>query len=553
MIEGCKIDLFPHSLLLDEIYKKEFPLRVVSPASTLFDGQKRLYLYAANASEKEDWLFALRQGAQAASPPAPKDVDPSEEESGEDAHSLNSFSAKATAAIRNDPKIADAIFMERLNRYVRAPSMDTSTQWLNAIAGRLFFNMFRSNDLERFFRKKFERKAATIPKPFFLGDLVLKSVFAGQSLPMFSRGQLHSVTNEGELLVSVDIMYPGGFRMQIETEIRWEIPKVKTIVVPIVMSIHVRRMTGRVLLRIKPPPSDRLWVGFYAPPALDIDMEPVVSSKAITWSVVKAGIMKHIYDTMTDVIVLPNMDDLTIPPLIIGDCYGGEKPFELDYLPPSLLSQACKLDLTAHGISAMRSSREALDLNKAPGSPVIVGGILSQNLLTGSHHSLPDLVPDADLSMESLSTVAAKGSVTGSPKNLLEEARLSDRLAQERLIREREKLVVTSYLEEQERAEKSQASQQEEPRSSTDASSTSNSSGSGPREMITNVRKSVTLFFRNRASQLRSEVSSLTEGDASHRGIFRFGHHRRGSEHAEQDPPSPAPLNQDHQDSEHLA
>lgn len=523
VIAGCKIDLYPHSLLLDEIYKRDFPLRLISTSTTLFDGAKKLYLYAANPSEKEDWLFALRQGALETC------INPGPEGDVNDSQSTVSFNAKVTAAIRNDPKLADAIFMERLNRYVRMPTMDTSTQWLNAIAGRLFFNMFRSNDLERFFRKKFERKAATIPKPFFLGDLVLKSVFAGQSLPMFSRGQLHSVTNEGELLVSIDVMYPGGLRMQIETEIRWDIPRVKKIIVPIVMSIHVRRMLGRVLLRIKPPPSDRLWVGFYAPPALEIDIEPVVSSKAITWSVVKTGIMKHIHDTMNDAVVLPNMDDLTIPPLIIGDCYGGEKPFELDYMPPSILSQACKLDLTARGISAMRSSRDALDAKSDTFSPMLTGDILSQNLLHGSHHSLNDLTLETDLSMESLPMVATKNSpktsTTGSPKNLLDEARQSDRLAQEQLIREREKIVISSYFEEQERTDRHFPSQ-EESRASSDSSSSLNPNGTGAREMISNVKKSVTSFFRARTSHIRGEMCSIDE-ESSRQSRFRFTHDRK--------------------------
>ncbi|PJF19071.1 hypothetical protein PSACC_01116 [Paramicrosporidium saccamoebae] len=442
VIEGCKIDLYPHTLLLDEIYKKDFPLRIVSNGEALYANRSTIYLWTASASEKEDWLFALRQAATTAS--------------------VAITDRAATPYLpQSDPKLTDAIFMERLNRYVRAPTMDKSSQWINAIMGRLFFNMFRSNDLERFFRKKFERKAATMPKPFFLGDLVLKSVLAGQSMPMFSRGQLHSVTNQGELLVSVDVLYPGGFRMQIETEIKWDIPRVKTIIVPIVMSIHVRRLAGRALIRIKPPPSDRLWLGFYAPPQLEVDIEPVVSAKAITWSVIKTAMMKHMQDTMAEFVVLPNMDDFNIPPLIIGDCYGGEKPFELDYIPPSLMSETQKHDLTAQGISTMRSSRGH--------SPEQLEGIFRERGLLSGSHSLSDLSLDVDLAMDPLT------SQSSSRQGLYDEARKSDLLAQEK---NADSFTTASPV---------------------DNSSSANSSPTRTtKEVISSVRRSVSTFFRTR-------------------------------------------------------
>jgi hypothetical protein len=456
-LEGCKIDLYPHTLLLDEIYKKEFPLRIFSAKEVLFEGKSKVFLYAANASEKEDWLFALRQAAQ---PVLEQQNTPG----------LTPMSPQ------DDPKLADAIFMERLNRYVRAgpPTVDKASQWINAIAGRLFFNIFRSSDLERIIRKKFERKAATAPKPFFIGDLVLKSVWAGQSLPMFSRGQLHSVTNAGELLVSVDLFYPGGFRMQIETEIRWDIPRVKTLIVPVVMSIHVRRFSGRALIRIKPPPSDRLWLGFYAPPQLDIDIEPVVSSKALTWSVIKTGILKHLQDTMAEYLLLPNMDDFNIPPVIIGDCYGGEKPFELDYIPPTIIDEARQQDLSAQGISAMQPSRNAdadLILFKAKGS------LFDRELIAGSH-SLSDLSLDVDLAMEELSSYSPPSSTTNRSDQLLNEARRSDALA-------RERTTGSPTVDFPSRDSSTQASNASSPARTT-------------KEVITNVRRSVSTFFRTR-------------------------------------------------------
>lgn len=326
------IDLYPHTLLLDEIYKKEFPLRLISPTERIFDDRNEIFIYAANASEKEDWLYSLRQ--------AVSDINSSE--FGNNTFPINTKVNSSTIqnfSQQKDPKLAEAIFMERLNRYVRNNEyIDSSSQWLNAIAGRLFYNLFRSNDIERFFRAKFERKIKSSPRPFFLGKVEMTGFNPGQSLPMFSQGQLHSVTQQGEILASVNIFYPGGFRLQVATDLRWSIPGMnKTMVIPVVMSIYVKRISGRILLRIKPPPSDRLWIGFYSPPYLDIDIEPVISSRVITWSLVKSALLHFAREQMVEYVVLPNMDDISLPPLVIGDCFGGERPFELDYIPPTLI------------------------------------------------------------------------------------------------------------------------------------------------------------------------------------------------------------------------
>ncbi len=375
LLSGCTVNIHPPSLYLDEIYRKEYPLvieRAASPAAGSQEGgppHRRLFIYAANASEKEDWLVAMRCASRS-SPLAGQDrtsslatwrggASCSDEgllgsgnglgaEGGTDRGSpapppsgrLSPRAAKVTAAM--EAKMTEMIFMERLGRYVQGPAIERQSQWMNALLGRIFYNVFRSNDIERFIRLKFDRKMLTFPRPFFLGELVLKSVSAGQSLPMLSRGQLHSLGNDGETLVSLDIMYPGGFRLQISTDVRWTIPGLRTVVVPVTMAIHVKRFSGRALLRIKAPPTDRLWVGFYAPPLIEIDVEPIISSKAISWSVIKRAIMRLLHDNVAEFALLPNMDDMTLPPLTIGDAIEGEKPFAHERMPPTIASDLAK-------------------------------------------------------------------------------------------------------------------------------------------------------------------------------------------------------------------
>ena len=136
---------------------------------------------------------------------------------------------------------------------------------------------------------------------------------------------------------SVDLFYPGGFRLQLETEARINITTTRPIIVPLILTISIKEISGRIMLRIKPPPSDRLWFGFYRAPKLDISVEPVVSAKAITWHPIHQLIVKRFQEALLEFIVLPNMDDIAIPPLIYDDLFAGERPFDSLRVPKTLL------------------------------------------------------------------------------------------------------------------------------------------------------------------------------------------------------------------------
>lgn len=70
-----------------------------------------------------------------------------------------------------------------------------------------------------------------------------------------------------------------------------------------------------MLLKIKPPPSDRLWLGFYDMPQMELAIEPLVSTRAVKWSLVTSVIEKRINESLEEYLVLPNMEELGLPPL----------------------------------------------------------------------------------------------------------------------------------------------------------------------------------------------------------------------------------------------
>ncbi|KGG51965.1 hypothetical protein DI09_233p20 [Mitosporidium daphniae] len=68
-------------------------------------------------------------------------------------------------------------------------------------------------------------------------------------------------------------------------------------------------------MKIKPPPSDRLWYGFYEMPKMELSIEPLVSTRAIKWSLVTSVIEKRLNESMEEYFVLPNMEELGLPPM----------------------------------------------------------------------------------------------------------------------------------------------------------------------------------------------------------------------------------------------
>ena len=293
-VDDCEIDIYPPILNREEYFLKEFPIRILSRQGSVMSRSNQIYLYFPSATDKEDWFVNLCRASN--------------------------FDKKWRRDVPQFMAASTAAYMSKLIRNVKSPSLDQSTQWLNALIGRIFYNVHLSTPMEEMMKAKFKRKTARMKRPFFVGDITLMGVEFGTAVPMISNPQLHSMNEDGEILFSCDLLYSGGFRLQIATNVKVENPlyKNKSLVVDLVLSVLVKKVSGRVLFRTKPPPSDRLWYGFYTLPQLDLEMEPVVSSKAVKWSLITQLIQKRIHEMCMENIVLPNMDDLLLPPLQTG-------------------------------------------------------------------------------------------------------------------------------------------------------------------------------------------------------------------------------------------
>ena len=242
------------------------------------------YLFSDNCSDKEDFYHALLRAQSAAldtedAPPPFNDFETS--------HLIN--------------------LVQRLH----SSDTDPQTRWLNALIGRLFLALYKTHEIETAIRVRIERKITRVPKPTFIPSIVLRSVDLGDAAPVLSNPRLKELTVDGTLVVEADVKYNGGFKIEVAALARLDLgPRIRAREVSLVLLGVLRRLTGHVLLKFKPAPSNRMWISFESMPQLDLQIEPVVSSRQITYTVILRAIESKIREVISETLVQPNWDDI---------------------------------------------------------------------------------------------------------------------------------------------------------------------------------------------------------------------------------------------------
>jgi hypothetical protein len=185
------------------------------------------------------------------------------------------------------------------------------TRWLNALIGRIFLGVYKTKDLENYIREMIEKKISRVKKPAFLSNVVLKAIDTGESGPFMTNPRLRDLTVEGECTIEADMRYTGNFRLEVEATVRIDLgARFKAREVNIVLAVVIRKVEGHMLFKIKPPPSNRIWFAFQQMPKLEMTIEPIVSSRQITYTVILRQIENRIKEVIAESLVLPFWDDL---------------------------------------------------------------------------------------------------------------------------------------------------------------------------------------------------------------------------------------------------
>lgn len=242
------------------------------------------FLFSENLSEKEDFYFALLQNQ-----------------------------AKMGDSANSPPKSQqfDAKHIVTLVQRLHSSEEQLQTRWINAVLGRLFLALYKTPEMEEFVRGKITKKISRVNKPNFISRIGLQKIDMGEGAPFITNPRLKDLTVDGNCCVETNLQYTGNFRVEISAAVRIDLgPRFKAREVDIVLAVVLKKLEGHMLIRFKPPPSNRVWMSFETMPNMDMDIEPIVSSKQITLGIILRTIESRIREVVAESIVLPFWDDI---------------------------------------------------------------------------------------------------------------------------------------------------------------------------------------------------------------------------------------------------
>ncbi|KAG6005558.1 hypothetical protein E4U54_000316 [Claviceps lovelessii] len=245
---------------------------------------KPFYLFSENCSAKEDFYFAMLKSQQQtfgfdANPPIPK-----------------GFEVKNIISL-----------VQKLH----ASEDHVHSRWLNALLGRIFLAVYRTRDLENMIREKITKKISRVKRPSFLANITIQKIDTGDTPPFFTNLKLRDLTVDGECVVEADVRYTGNFRIEVGATAKIDLgTRFKAREVNLLLAVVLKRIEGHLLFKVKAPPSNRIWMSFQTMPKMEMAIEPIVSSRQITYTLILRQIENRIKEVFAETLVQPFWDDV---------------------------------------------------------------------------------------------------------------------------------------------------------------------------------------------------------------------------------------------------
>ncbi|KAF4985744.1 hypothetical protein FDECE_16348 [Fusarium decemcellulare] len=245
---------------------------------------KPFFLFSENCSAKEDFYFALLKNQE------------------------QTFGADAQLP---KPLHFDVKNIISLVQKLHSTEENIHSRWVNAMLGRVFLGIHKTRDLENLIREKLTKKISRVKRPAFLANISIQGINTGEAAPYFTNLKLKDLTVEGECVVEADVKYSGNARIEVAATAKIDLgARFKAREVNLVLAVVLKRAEGHMLFKIKPPPSNRVWLTFQSMPKMEMDIEPIVSTRQITYTVILRQIENRIKEVIAETVVLPFWDDL---------------------------------------------------------------------------------------------------------------------------------------------------------------------------------------------------------------------------------------------------
>jgi hypothetical protein len=249
------------------------------------------YLYTDNCSDKEDLYFALIRATKGFRWNGYPEYDPT-------------LNAKALHYSDTD--------MLTLINDVQLHNDDPHSKWMSALLGRWFLAIKDTDLLSRYLHKKATSKLERIKRPSYLGPVSVQRITCGSSVPHFSRLRVRELSAEGNVVIEANVRYGGGVAVEIATKASLALSSRFNPDISLVLAVALKSLEGKLVLKMKPPPSNRIWYAFETMPSMALQIEPVVSSKQVKIKYITNQIESKIREVFKETLVLPFMDDISL-------------------------------------------------------------------------------------------------------------------------------------------------------------------------------------------------------------------------------------------------
>lgn len=260
---------------------------VMQPKNDLPAPPGSFFIYTDINIEKEDWYFAL----------------------------IRATKADSDSSLRLDPeRFAKTLHFETRNMVDLISTLYSSegqvqTKWLNALMGRLFLSLQKTDVMRDYLVSRIEKKLNKLKTPGFLDKFQITKVNAGHGAPFITFPVLKEISPEGDLLISLYMQYKGGMSIQLATKLNLNLGTRLSRDMDVLLSMTLDKIQGPMLLKIKAPPSARLWYTFESEPIMSVNIQPIISSRQMSYTIITNSIEKKLKEAVKESVVLPHWDD----------------------------------------------------------------------------------------------------------------------------------------------------------------------------------------------------------------------------------------------------
>lgn len=290
------VSMWPRGTSDALLFTKSSRIAIIDPTKVLADPNASLpvpsfYIHTEVASDKEDWYLALVRSTKDSDNPISRTISP-------EAHA-------STLHFKT-------IHMMSLIQSLHSTEGQLHTRWLNALLGRMFLSFQQTETLQNYLHAKIQKKLQKIKKPAFLDEFIITSIDPGTAAPAISFPLLREISPSGKVVAAATLSYRGGLAIEVSTKANLGVlgSRLKNRDVDVALRITLNSLEGPILVKIKPPPSARLWYTFEKEPLMSLTIEPVIRSRQLSFNIITNSIEKKLKEGIRESVVWPHWDDI---------------------------------------------------------------------------------------------------------------------------------------------------------------------------------------------------------------------------------------------------